>query len=381
MKKLILSLCVLGLMLAPLSAATSPEKTFDVKPGKRLVIDLKPGGEIFVTGWKKSRVAVAVTVDGKERADMPFSIRKTDDGVEIEIELDSQFSKWFRKNRDFKVNVRVPEKFDLKLRSMGGSIAVHDVKGEITGRTMGGNLELKNLGGVVYMKTMGGDVTLRDSNVDGEVRTMGGRVLLEDVVGDVKGSSMGGNVIYRNVKRKTGGDSTDKVVRISTMGGAVNVDDAPRGADLHTMGGQINVKSAGDFVKAKTMGGDIHLNAVDGWIEAKTLGGDIVARMVGTPSKKDRHVRMSSLGGDLDLAVPAGLSMDVDIEITVYRNGHNEFRIKNDFGLKVEEEKEWRQKGSREFRIIRATGRIGDGKHKVELHTISGNVTLRKAGK
>jgi len=381
LKKMILMVCVLGLALAPQSVFASKEKTFDVKPGQRLVVDLKAGGKIEVTGWKKSSVQVQVIVKGKESEDMPFSIRQTDEGVEVETQLGTQFEKWSRNFGNHVLKVQVPEKFDLKLRSLGGAIHVTGVTGEISGRTMGGDLDLERLGGVVYMKTMGGDVTLRNSHVDGEVRTMGGRVLLEDVVGDVKGSSMGGNVIYRNVKRKNGEGATDAVVRISTMGGAVNVDDAPRGADLHTMGGQITVNSAAEFVKAKTMAGDILLQSVDGWIEAKTLSGDVSARMKGDPAGKDRHVEITSLSGDIELTVPAKLSMDIEIRVTVYKNGHNEYRIKDDFNLEVKEDKEWVEKNGKQFKTLRAKGRTGDGRNKVVLHTINGNVTLRKAEK
>ncbi|HDP94904.1 MAG TPA: hypothetical protein ENN40_06045 [Candidatus Aminicenantes bacterium] len=381
MKKMILIACVLGLLLVSQSVFAAGEKTFDVKPGQRLVVDLKAGGKIEVTGWKKSSVMVKVIVKGKVSQDMPFMVRQTDEGVEVETQLGAGFEKWSRHHGDHVLRVQVPEKFDLKLRSLGGAIQVTGVSGEISVRTMGGDLELERLGGVVYMKTMGGDVTLRDSRVDGEVRTMGGRVLLEDVVGDVKGSSMGGNVIYRNVKRKSGEGTADAVVRISTMGGAVNVDDAPKGADLHTMGGQIAVKSAAEFVKAKTMGGDILLESVDGWIEAKTLSGDVRARMVGDPSSKDRHVEITSLSGDIELTVPAKLSMDVEIRITIYKNGHNEYRIKDDFNLEKKEDKEWVEKDGKQLKVLRATGRTGDGRNKVVLKTINGNVTLRKAEK
>jgi len=381
MRKMILVGCVLGLILTVPSVYASQEKSIDVKPGQRLVVDLKVGGKIHVTAWKKASVRVVVTDKKGNVKELPVLVKRTDEGVEVKTQLGPDFKSWSRHSGDHVVMVQVPEKFDLKLRSMGGGIYIKGVSGEISGRTMGGDLELLELDGVVYMKTMGGDVTLRDSHVDGEVKTMGGRVLLEDVVGDVKGSSMGGNVIYRNVKKKSGGKGIDKVVRISTMGGTVNVDDAPKGADLHTMGGQITVKSAGEFAKVKTMGGDIILKAVDGWIKAKTLGGDVKARMVGDPAKGDRHVEITSLGGDIELTVPAKLSMDVEIRLTIYRNGHNEYRIRDDFNLKVEADKEWLKRDGKEIKVIRATGRTGDGRNKVVLHTTNGNITLRKAGK
>ncbi|MDY0298117.1 MAG: DUF4097 family beta strand repeat-containing protein [Acidobacteriota bacterium] len=381
LKRMMTLVWLTGLMVVPLQVFSSAEKTFEVKPGQRLVVDLKAGGRIEVTGWEKSSVRLEAMFKGKTSEKMPFDVRRIDDGIEVKTRLAGGLDSLPGSHGDYTLKVLVPQKFDLKLSSMGGNIQVAGVSGEISGRTMGGDLDLKRLGGVVYMKTMGGDVSLRDSHVDGEVRTMGGRVLLEDVVGDVKGSSMGGNVIYRNVKKKPGDSGSDNVVRVSTMGGAVNVDDAPRGADLHTMGGPITVKSAAGFVKAKTMGGDIRLESVDGWIEAKTLSGDVTARVTGDSAGGDRHVEITSHSGDIELTVPEKLSMDVEIRVTIYKNGHNDYRIKNDFNLKVEADSEWVEKDGKQVKILRASGRTGDGRNKVVLHTINGNVTLRKAGK
>ena len=376
-KQLTVIACVLGLVLPALAVPEKTEKTFDSKPGQRLVVDLKTGGKILVTGWKQGKVVVRV--EGKSADELPLTVRQTEDGVEVETRFSSETANWKRYSGDNVVSIHVPFKYNLKLRSMGGSIEISGVSGEITGRTMGGDLKLSDLKGVVYMKTMGGDVTLKNSHVDGEVRTMGGRVLLEDVVGDVKGSSMGGNVIYRNVKKKPGQKVTDKVVRISTMGGTVNVDEAPEGADVHTMGGEITVKSAGKFIKAKTMGGDIHIDAIDGWVWAKTMGGDVKVFMVGNPAKGDRHAEIVSYGGDIELVVPANLSMDVDLKVDIFKNGHNDYSIHSDFGLKVKEEKEWRILKGKKVRTLRMVGKVGDGKNKVEIRTINGNIYLRKA--
>ena len=109
------------------------------------------------------------------------------------------------------------------------------------------------------------------------------------------------------------------------------------------------------------------------------MGGDVKVRMVGNPVKGDRHVEIVSYGGDIELVVPENLSMDVDLKVDIYKNGHNDYSIRNDFGLKVQEEKEWRLLKGKKIRTLRTVGKVGDGKHKVEIRTINGSIHLRKA--
>jgi len=224
---------------------------------------------------------------------------------------------------------------------------------------------------------MGGDIELTGSRLDGSLTTMGGKVLFEDVEGDVDGKSMGGNVILRNVRRSDG-SSTGDMVKISTMGGDVEVDDAPAGADLHTMGGDIEVGRAAGFVKAKTMGGDIELEAIDGWIEATTMGGDIEARMVGDVASGDRHVELTSMSGDVELIVPAGLSMAIDVELAYTKNSSKDYEIESDFDLEISETSDWSHEWGSPRKVIRGKATLGGGEHKVKIRTVNGDVVLKK---
>jgi DUF4097 and DUF4098 domain-containing protein YvlB len=261
---------------------------------------------------------------------------------------------------------------------MGGDIRVDNVEGDIRGKTMGGALDLSNLKGDLSLTTMGGDVTLVKSEVEGSVKTMGGKVLLEDVVGGVNGESMGGDVVYRRVSNKKG-ESTGNEVKIKTMGGDINVDEAPDGADVHTMGGKIRVASAAKYVKALTMGGDIEIEEIDGLVNATTMGGDIEVTMIGDPKRGDRSVLLKSYGGDITLTVPAGLSMNLDVELAYTRGHEDEYEIMTDFPMTLKESAEWiRGKGDAR-KIISGTGVVSGGKHKIRIETINGNVRLIKA--
>lgn len=356
-------------------AQDTMEKEFKTTAGKMLEMDLKTGGTIHITGW--DREAVSVRVRGIEeshpRPNINFEERSS--GVSITSRFGG--SRRGNSHSDLEFEVQVPKKYNLNLQTMGGDVSIQGIEGRMTGKTMGGALKLDGLKGDLDLVTMGGEVALKNSDVNGSVKTMGGEVLVDHVSGNVKATSQGGNITQRYVTTGASDKPTGEV-QISSMGGDINVDEAPAGADVHTMGGDVYVKKAADHVKAKTMGGNIEIETVDGRISATTMGGDIEVTMVGDPSKGDRSVSLQSMGGEVKLTVPPALSMDVDIELAYTRDSQKNYKIDSDFDLTQEESKEWDRSQGSPRKYISATGKLGDGKNKVKIRTVNGDVHLKK---
>lgn len=349
------------------------QKEFNVKPGGTLSFDLRTGGSISIEGWNKDVVSADVIVKGRDSEEIVVEFEQNGNNVEINSYYDGDDDSY---NSNAKLVVKVPNNYNVELNTMGGDVKIYNVNGKMSGRTMGGELDLKNLKGKLDLTTMGGEVTVKDCEVNGKVHTMGGDVLVENVTGDLNAKTMGGKVKQVNVKSSSG--STGSEVNISTMGGPIEVDRALNGAKVKTMGGEITVNYAEKFVDAETMGGDIEIKSVDGAIRAKTMGGDIEAKMIGDPSKGDRSVSLNSMGGDITLTVPAGLSMDIEIEIAFTKNYEGDVKIESDFKLNEEISKEWiKSKGSAR-KYLKGKASIGDGKHKIRINTINGNVYLKK---
>ncbi|NMB81186.1 MAG: DUF4097 domain-containing protein [Ignavibacteria bacterium] len=248
--------------------------------------------------------------------------------------------------------------------------------GKSTGKTMGGEIDLENLKGQLDLKTMGGGITVKDCEVNGKIHTMGGDILVENVTGDLNAKTMGGKVKQKNVKSSSG--STANEINLTTMGGPIDVDRAMNGTKVKTMGGDVTINYAEKFVDAETMGGDIEIKSVDGWIRAKTMGGEINAKMIGDPNKGERSVNLTSMGGDITLTVPTGLSMDIEIEIAFTKNYEGDVKINSDFKLNEEVSKEWIKKNGSARKILSGKASIGDGKNKIRINTINGNVYLKK---
>jgi DUF4097 and DUF4098 domain-containing protein YvlB len=382
------------------------EKTFELKKGGNLDIEIKVGGDIIIEGWDRDEVVVKAKITGRDRDDVELDFENTKSGLEVSADIDDK--------RDTKANcdlyIMVPSKFDIEFETMGGDVSIKGVDGKITGQTMGGDVDFEGLTGHLAVTTMGGDITVLDSEVDGKVKTMGGDVEIRDVKGDLKGSTMGGDVTYANVAR-TGDDDEEIVissmggdlsldyagkniraktyggdidvakaekVNVMTMGGDISVEEAPTGAKVKTMGGDIEIGMAGDYVDAETMGGDITVDDIDGWVKAVTMGGDVEVTMTGDPGRGKRDVEIKSMGGDIDLTVPKGLSMKFDIEIQWTRNHERKPKIVSDLGINIEETKEWEKKHGNKRKYIYGTGQTGGGEHLIKIRTINGNVHINE---
>jgi Toastrack DUF4097 len=348
-------------------------KEFSVKSGQLLDLDFRTGASINIAGWDKDIVSIDAELGGSDWEDVNLNFNQSSSGVVVTSDYDGS-----RNNRNSKVEVtiKVPQKYDVKFETMGGSVTLNNIEGEMKGTTMGGALNLSHLKGNLSLKTMGGPIILTDSDVDGKVSTMGGKVNIENVTGNVDGSSMGGNVTIKNLKRRNG-TSIGKETHISTMGGAIELNSAPYGADVHTMGGDITINSADKFVKAKTMGGKILIKSVNGSVKATTMGGNIEATETGTGDNKD--IELKSMSGDINLIVPADFSMDVEAQITYNQDESGKYKIYNDFNLNESIAKKESNNSSRKTEVLTGRGIFNGGKNKVSISTVAGDIYIKKA--
>lgn len=349
------------------------EKTFQTAAGKKLDIDLKSGGEIHIIGNDKNQVVVRARMRGEDRDNLDFNAEESNGSIRVTSEY---VGRSHSHNASSDLDIEVPSRFDVNLRTMGGDVSINNVEGEISGETMGGELNLQALKGNIQLTTMGGEVMLEDSTLDGSVKTMGGDVVIRNVSGSVKGSTMGGDVRYENANSagKPKGE-----VKISSMGGDLNVNEAPEGASLETMGGDIHVRSASKYVDAQTMGGNVKLDAVDGWVNASTMGGNVTVRLTGDPSQGKRDVDLTSMAGDIELTVPEGMAMNLDLQIEFDPDRSHTPKIISDFPVKTwEEESRNNHHGDRNSKVLRGTGQSGDGQHKVHIKTVEGDIIIKK---
>jgi len=342
-------------------------KLFEVTPGGLLDVNIETGGSIKVVGWNKNVVDVLVLLQGRNKNNVEFKIRKNSGGVSV-------YTEYIKKRSNNKLNcsiiVKVPLEYSIDFNTMGGEVYFKNIKGKFSGKTMGGEIELNQLKGIVDMTTMGGSISVFNSDLDGSVTTMGGGVDFDNVIGNINAKTMGGN-IHHNVKKRKNNSGSKSNVTIETMGGDIDVIDASYGAKVKTLGGNIHIKKAEKFIQATTMGGNIRIDEINGWVKTKTMGGNIKCTVVGSNNGK-KDIQLTSMGGDIELYVPSNFSADIEIEITYNKYEDDDFEIASDFDLNTKIKRNGRNK-----KLI-GTGTSGNGKHRIVIKTASGSVYLKK---
>jgi DUF4097 and DUF4098 domain-containing protein YvlB len=348
------------------------ERTFPAAPGEMLDIDLRTGGSIEVKGSSANEARVEWDMRGFDDDNIRVEVDKS--GGKIHVR--SNYIRRSGKNSGSgRFRISVPNRFDLDMNTMGGNIDIVDIKGTVSGETMGGDLVLKGLIGDLEFTTMGGNIILSDSDVDGRVKTMGGNITIDNVAGDVEPSTMGGNILLDNIIRR-GSHAIDKPVNISTMGGNITVANAPHGAKVDTKGGDIVIRKSSEAVEAKTAGGNITIKEHSGSVEAETMGGNVRTVIVSGNSAQDIDIR--SMGGKIELDLPANFSGTFDLEIAFTHKSFSEYKIRSDFPIRIEDSGDEDRGLGFGGKHIRGSGTVGSGKNRVRIRTVNGDIVINK---
>ncbi len=299
------------------------EKSFSVPSGGTLVID-SDLGSIHVTTGESNRVLVKVRrsadTASKKRAEEIFKELKLDflqEGDRVEVTARYERGKGFWEDRKLRLRfeVEVPKKFNVDLRTAGGSISVADLQGCVDSRTSGGSLNFGNIAGPVNGKTSGGSINLEGCKGDAQVRTSGGSIHIGNVEGRV---------------------------------------------DAHTSGGSIRIKRSSGKVTAETSGGSIHVEEVGGGIEASTSGGSVSAQIRQQPQG---DCRLTTSGG----GVTVTLASDIRVMVDAKTSGG---QVYSDFPVTTPV--------AGEMRKSQLKGTINGGGPELYLRCSGGNIYIKK---
>jgi hypothetical protein len=303
------AICAAGIL--PLSAAAKierhVEKTFSVQPGGRLSIDTE-GGNIEVTVAETNQVTVVaqelIKASSDHEADellknLKLEIGAINEGVSATAHYEKTHSglfSWFS-GSGIQVNfiVTVPARYDLKLRTAGGNIAIGDAHGLVHARTSGGNISAGKITGEIDAKTSGGDLRLSEASGSAKLSTSGGNIFVGRVMAGADLDTSGGDIKI---------DSIDSFVHASTSGGNVTVDSIASlkaDSELETSGGNVRVGVSSTFacnLNATTSGGEVK---ADGLTITTDQGGSGRDKLIGKVNGGGPVLRLHSSGGDISL--------------------------------------------------------------------------------
>jgi hypothetical protein len=268
-----------ALVLVAAGSAQAAEKkldrTFTVSPGGTLTVDAD-GSEVRVKGGDGNQVVVHILLRGTEDnlSNTTVDAAQKADGVLVTVRRPKRgWLSWGNWSSDELIEVTVPRRYVVNVRTGGGGI------------------ELRDTVGAASLNTSGGEITA--SNIEGKVdaRTSGGSIHVESVRGDVTANTSGGEIELLKIDGKIVGDTSGGSVRVSLVG-------ANRGISASSSGGEIRVivpRGTTGNVDLSTSGG-----GVDSEIQVQTsVRKD--SKLVGTINGGGEAIYAHTSGGSVSL--------------------------------------------------------------------------------
>jgi len=264
------------------AAEKTVERTFTVSPGGSLIVDAD-SASVRVAGGTANHVTVRMTARGSEEdlASMKFDAFQKDDGVTVTMRRGKEgWFKWRSWNGEGHIDVLLPERFAIRVRTAGGSVKLTDIIGVVSLHTPGGAIVTKNVSGNVEARTSGGGITMDTIRGEVDASTSGGDIRLSNIDGKIRGQTSGGNVhcslvgSNRGISASTSGGSIQLTlprsitanIEATTSGGEFN-SELPV-AMTRQQGGHVkgSINGGGQRIDVSTSGGGISLRAANGTV-------------------------------------------------------------------------------------------------------------------
>lgn len=278
-------------------------------------------------------------------------------------------------------SVMVPREMALvKLETEGGNVEATGVAGKVEAQSGGGSLRLDDIGGGAYAETGGGSIDVGTVSGDLGLHTGGGPIEVRHANGKVVAETGGGSVEIQSGAQganiETGGGSIEVrqcngKVKVSTGGGSVDLSDIGGPAEIETGGGSIRLTSAKGHVHAETGGGGIELYGVPS-AQAETGAGGITVKLLNTGGER-RDSDLETGAGDITVYIAADVAINVRASVDL-ANGH---KITSEFAdIRINSEGgQWGPK------TYTAEGKLNGGGPLLKVHTSTGDINFKRAGR
>jgi DUF4097 and DUF4098 domain-containing protein YvlB len=260
------------------AAEKTLDRTFKVSPGGSLTVDAD-AASVHVSGADTDQVTVHMVARGsdKELADTRLDAAQSGNDVSVTLRRQGKggWLSWRSWSGEQRIQVMVPRRYVISVRTGGGSIELKDTVGTATLKTSGGDITAKNVNGRVELRTSGGGIHADAIRGDLDANTSGGDVRLVRIDGKIKAHTSGGSVrcslagANREISATTSGGDIELILPRGTTG---NVDASTSGGDVSSdlpiaatvrkdgrLEGSLN--GGGPPIYAHTSGGSISLRA------------------------------------------------------------------------------------------------------------------------
>ena len=235
-----------------------------------------------------------------------------------------------RNNRGSEIEVRVPARKTVNVRSVSADVGVREITGAVEAHSVSGNV------------TVGG----RPREVTAQSRS--GNVEFDGQTEHLKAGSVSGNV-------QVGGTVRDEV-EASSVSGNVTVTAAANGVRATSVSGNVEVGSASGRAEVNSVSGDLRVTGRRLHGSFQTVSGNI---FVSGDLARDGTTTFNTHSGDVELRIPTGSSAAVDVNT-----------FSGDIAVDVTGARITRS-SRREMRFT-----VGRSEARVSLRTFSGNAKV-----
>jgi DUF4097 and DUF4098 domain-containing protein YvlB len=269
-----------GTILAAADFENNLEKTFQVAPGGKLIVEADQGS-CELTSVEGDKVQVRVLRESKSAtraqanelfANHEVTFQQDGGTVSVVAKSKKDLTSFLRANRPYlqvRYLISLPAKLDVDLKTSGGDIVVGNRDGSVQARTSSGAIRLQHASGSIEVNDSGGNITIGEAGGDLIAQTSSGSISVQKVSGKAE---------------------------ISNSGGDIQIDDAARAVVAKTSSGSIRLKSVKGDVEASNSGGDIQADLVGGNLVASTSSGSINLGQL-----KGQRVNLKNSGGDIGI--------------------------------------------------------------------------------
>jgi hypothetical protein len=237
-----------------LFADTSTE-TFDVKLGGQLTIKTD-AGSIKIETHEQATIELQVRIENREGDEFSYRHELSNGNLTIIGEIEKKQS-WVR-NLKVEFILLIPENYNVKLNTSGGSLSIEDLTGELNARTSGGSINVGSIVGNVKLHTSGGSITTDTVTGDLNAHTSGGSIRVtidKQLEEDAKLTTSGGSITAYLIS------DIQLDINASTSGGRVKSDFKIDGR-VKKMSVKGTINGGGPKLTLKTSGGSIKIKEI-----------------------------------------------------------------------------------------------------------------------
>ncbi len=191
---------LLTALLASAAAADEWQQTYPGTPGGTVRVSTDDGS-ITIRGWDRNEISAQVhtvgyTIGGSGSDSIQIVDRKLADGVDIQVVFPKHtWSGWnWNSRRQVKVELQVPRKVALTLRTADGSVDAEALSGKLDIESADGSLRGADLTGDVRLHTADGSIRMSDLGGNVDARTADGSVTINGRFDRLDATSADGSI-------------------------------------------------------------------------------------------------------------------------------------------------------------------------------------------